>query len=57
VEHGTLEEQRLMWGLFMIGFFGSAVGIVDAALARERALTVTPQVGQGHVGVVVGGAL
>jgi hypothetical protein len=65
VEHGTLEEQRVMWGLFCGGLAAAVAGVVDAALAtgragdasRAAALRVTPAVGAGHAGVVLGGTL
>jgi hypothetical protein len=60
VEHGTLPAQRVMWTLFGIGLFSAAAGVVDTALAGERARTavrVVPTVGRGGVGIEIGGAL
>jgi hypothetical protein len=37
VAHGTLEQQRVLWAFFGVGFFASAVGVVDAAFADRRA--------------------
>jgi hypothetical protein len=65
VEHGTLEEQRVMWGLFCGGLAAAVAGVVDAALAPGRApyappaaaLHVAPALGSSHAGIVVGGTL
>jgi hypothetical protein len=68
VDHGTLEQQRLMWALFGVGFLGSAAGVVDAALAPRRAraranaasaghVTVAPIVGSSVVGLQIAGLL
>ena len=59
VNHGTLGQQRIMWGFFGAAFLASAAGIVDATLAAKRArpLTIAPVVGTGRVGVEIGGAL
>jgi hypothetical protein len=65
VEHGTLEEQRVMWGLFCGGLLAAVAGVVDAALARNRAVDasrsvavhVAPAIASGQAGVVLGGSL
>ena len=59
VNHGTLGQQRIMWGFVGAAFLASAAGIVDATLAAKRArpLTIAPVVGTGRVGVEIGGAL
>jgi hypothetical protein len=57
VEHGSLEEQRVMWGLFVGGLGVAVAGVVDAALAPGRAVHVAPMLGSGTTGLVVGGAL
>lgn len=50
--------------LFAVDAFGAALGLVDVALAGERArsrklggLTIVPRVGGGQIGIVVGGTL
>jgi hypothetical protein len=57
VEHGTLPQQRVMWGLFIAGLAGSMAGVIDTVFSPGRALHVAPVVGGGNAGVVVGGAL
>jgi hypothetical protein len=56
IDHGALEEQRVLWALFGIGLFSSAVGVVDSAFAdrRARAIAVAPVFGAGQVGVRIG---
>jgi len=59
VERGELPEQRWMWGLYGVGLFASAAGIVDAMFAPARALPVrvAPVLGAGQVGLRIGGTL
>lgn len=57
VEHGTLPQQRVMWGLFIAGLAGSMAGVIDTLFSPGRALHVTPVLGVGNAGVAVGGAL
>jgi hypothetical protein len=57
VDHGTLPEQRGMWGLFVAGMAASAVGVVDSAFAPGRAIHVAPMLGRDTAGLIVGGAL
>jgi hypothetical protein len=57
VEHGTLPQQRVMWGLFCGGLAASMAGLIDTVFAPGRALHVAPVVGAGNAGVAVGGAL
>jgi len=57
VEHGTLPQQRVMWGLFCGGLAASMAGVVDSAFAPGRAIHVAPVLGSGGAGLVVGGAL
>jgi hypothetical protein len=57
VEHGTLEEQRVMYGLFCGGLAAAVVGVVDAAFAPGRAVHLAPMLGSGRAGLVLGGAL
>jgi hypothetical protein len=56
VVHGSLPQQRWMYGLMVGGILSSGVGVVDAVLAPRRALYVVPSLGNGY-GVVVGGLL
>ncbi len=57
--HGSLTEQRIMWGLFTAGLFAGIAGVVDAGLARAASgVGVAPLVGTGGgMGLAVGGAL
>jgi hypothetical protein len=57
IDQGSLEQQRLMWGLFVAGQIASVAGVVDAALAPWRAknLVIAPSVGAGRAGVEIGG--
>jgi hypothetical protein len=58
VEHGTLEEQRVMYVLYGVGLAASVAGVVDAAFAPgRRAVHVAPMVGGGRAGMVLGGTL
>ena len=57
VEHGTLPEQRVMWGLFCGGLAVSMAGVVDTVFSAARAVHVSPVVGAGGAGVTVGGVL
>jgi hypothetical protein len=60
VDHGSIEEQRVMWSFFGVALFASAVGVVDAALPRKhprQALRVLPALGATQAGIVIGGAL
>ncbi len=59
VENGTLPQQRWMWAMFGTGLFASAVGVVDGlwAPARARTIVVRPAIGQGQVGLQIGGPL
>ncbi len=59
VANGQLPKQRVLWGSFGVGLFSSVVGIVDATFVRKRlhAVTLSPSVGAGTVGLDVGGTL
>lgn len=59
VQHGSLEEQRVMWGCFVGGLGLATASVIDAAFAPGRAhpVQVAPMVGSGSAGLVVGGAL
>ena len=59
VLHGTLVQQRILWGLFGTGLVSSVIGVVDVTLARPHAGTIAlaPVVAPGQVGVELGGAL
>jgi hypothetical protein len=56
VAHGTLEEQRVLWGLFGVAFFSSAVGVVDAVFAPRRATPSAPGEVRVAPTAVAGGA-
>jgi hypothetical protein len=59
VLHGTLVQQRILWGLFGTGLVSSVVGMLDVTFASRRAssVAVAPMVGAGQVGLQVGGGL
>ncbi len=59
VLHGTLVQQRILWGLFGAGLASGVVGVVDAAFApgRSGSIAMAPMVGPGQVGLEVGGCL
>jgi hypothetical protein len=56
IEHGALDEQRVLWAIFGIGLFSSAIGVVDSTFAgkRARAIAVAPVFGSGHLGRRIG---
>jgi hypothetical protein len=57
--HGSLTEQRIMWGLFTAGLFSGVVGVVDSGLARatDGRVMVAPLMAAGGTGLAVGGTL
>jgi hypothetical protein len=59
VLHGTLVQQRILWGLFGAGFASSVVGVLDVTFASRRSgsIAMAPMVGPGQVGMEVGGCL
>ena len=57
VEHGTLPQQRVIWGLFVATLAGSTAGVIDTVFSPGRALHVAPVLGVGNAGIAVGGAL
>jgi hypothetical protein len=59
VLHGTLVQQRILWGLFGAGLVSSVAGMLDVVLASPRAgsVAVAPMVGAGQVGLQFGGGL
>ncbi len=59
VLHGTLVQQRFLWGLFGTGLVSSVIGVVDVTLARSHAgpIALAPVVAPGQVGVELGGRL
>jgi hypothetical protein len=57
VEHGTLPQQRVMWGLFCAGLAASMAGVIDTAFAPGRSVHIAPVLGAGQAALTVGGAL
>lgn len=57
VDHGSLPDQRWMWGFFCAGMAASMAGVVDTAFAPARSIHVMPALGGGTAGLLVGGAL
>jgi len=52
VEHGSLEEQRVLWGLLVGGLLASSAGVVDAAMVFGR-VRVLPALGPRQAGLVL----
>jgi hypothetical protein len=61
VEHNTLGESRVLWGLFSTGLAVSTAGAIDVLFAasrqRDRTITVWPTLGAGQVGLCIQGTL
>jgi hypothetical protein len=57
VEHGTLPQQRVMWGLFCAGFAAALAGVIDTVFAPGRSVHLAPVLGAGQAGLMMGGAL
>jgi hypothetical protein len=57
VLHGSLPQQRWMYGFIVGDILASGVGVVDAVLAPRRGLYVSPTVVAGGAGLTVGGVL
>ncbi len=57
IDQGSIEQQRLMWGLFVAGQAVSVLGVLDAALApwRKQKIAVVPTIGTDRAGVQIGG--
>jgi hypothetical protein len=57
--HGSLPEQRILWGCFVVGLASSLAGIVDAVWVRPRLgpVAFAPAIGGDRVGLQAGGAL
>lgn len=64
---GTKGSRTTFGLLFAVDAFGAAIGLIDVALARDRAnkrasllpggITIAPAIGGGNVGIAVGGTL
>jgi hypothetical protein len=70
VFHGTTASRTSFAVFYSLDIFGAAFGLVDVMMVRERAgggaarsakaplpLVLSPNVGRGHVGLVLGGSL
>jgi hypothetical protein len=59
VLHGTLVQQRILWGLFGGGLVSSVFGMLDVTFGAPRTGTVAmaPMLGAGQVGLQLGGDL
>jgi hypothetical protein len=58
IQHGSLTEQRIMWGLFTAGLFAGIAGVVDSGLSRAPGrVALGPFMGPGATGLTLGGAL
>jgi hypothetical protein len=59
IDHGSIEEQRVIWSLFGIGLLSTVAGLIDTALAGERRETVAvgPMFGSGQLGLRLGATL
>jgi hypothetical protein len=59
IEHGSIEDQRVIWSLFGVGLLSGVAGVIDAVLAsdRPRSIALAPLLGPGRMGLVVGATL
>ncbi len=59
VLHGTLVQQRILWGLFGAGLVSSVIGVVDATFARPHLgpIAFAPIAAPGQLGLELGGTL
>jgi hypothetical protein len=61
VENSSLDDQRVVWGLFTAALISSTAGLVDVLLARDRwrthGIAVAPSVGPGVAGLRIQGYL
>jgi hypothetical protein len=68
VSGGTLEQQRILWGFFGVGFVSAIVGVVDATFAGRRwkagagaasspGVRLAPLATAGGAGLALGGTL
>lgn len=62
IEHGSIEQQRFIWSLFVAGLISGVAGVIDGALADPpatpaRHLAVGPMFGRDRVGLTIGAAL
>jgi hypothetical protein len=59
VLHGTIVQQRVLWGLFGAGLVSGVIGVLDVAFTTPRpgSVAMAPMVGPGQVGLEVGGCL
>ncbi len=58
--HGSLPEQRWMWGMFGVGLVSGVAGVVDVVLpghSGTAAVRVVPVVARGEAGLTVAGTL
>jgi hypothetical protein len=57
--HGSLPEQRVLWGLFGASLVSSLVGVADVAWVRPHIgpVAVAPALGRDRVGLQLGGNL
>jgi hypothetical protein len=59
IERGSIEQQRLIWGLFVGGLIASVAGVIDGVLTADPSpnVAVAPTFGRDHVGLTVGARL
>ena len=59
IEHGAIDEQRILWSLFGVALLSSVAGVVDAVAGAEHTsdVAIAPLVGPGRVGFSVGAHL
>jgi hypothetical protein len=57
--HGSLPEQRILWGLFGAGLIAGVAGVLDVAWAPPQvgSIAVAPTVARDRVGLAIGGTL
>ena len=59
VLHGSLVQQRVLWGLFGVGLVSSVLGVLDVTFANPHvgSIAIAPIVAARELGVQVGGNL
>jgi hypothetical protein len=60
--HGSLPEQRWLWGLYGVGLAGATAGLIDVLLEQKRPgiagiATILPSIAPGRIGIEVQGVL
>jgi hypothetical protein len=57
IDHGEAGARITVWSSLTAGLLVGVAGVVDAAFADQRAISVLPMAGSGKLGLLVGGPL